>query len=1289
MAFSITDFDFNLFESHWEKLSEEKKAEFVQESARLDPSFAILPVLAGITSYHFSVRNNARKTLEIIQSKIHDLLADPSEKELFLNGMRESAFVSAKIYAQIDPEMPFNELGYFFKILLDFKGKGAHFAFKAIYTGLISISVMEKIILTVSESGRLTFVDQFLQTNPAVRLKFGFTFSRVLKSIKTRKPVVEFYAGLFNKQRGADPFLTNLNIELRDPARIIKNEIQSNASEIKIIGLKALAMIVTKISPELLLGILKTETVKKVRMTIYKIIERSSIGVYAELFYPIQKLFLNCDKQEAFYAFKALAVSGKIPLYRLLEQTRKNYPALMPIINMEISKLSRISFFIIQDIALNRNQYLKANLELNLACVFGMIKKRPERVVKILKNYDNDPRDSVRLDVTRFVEKTKQLFAREKLNIETQFDPMIQSVKHASKKQKGLIHTLFADSNKKKIEKIKKLNPSASVDFEGETIKDADLSSCVFLGTHLYFCKCIFNNCDFSKATFSRAYFKNSIFYNIDMGKTQFDTVNFDNAFFINVDAKGAVFKNCSFQNISIFNCNFNQANLIEAHFLNATISKTSFNQTDLCCSSFAYSKISAVSFVNSHIDQADFSSVNARFCRFPSSAKSTIKTTGIDYNSRKFQLSFKDMPQMDDTIVQQVNMLIFSEFIHYGEMKFLEQNQLSLLTAFDIFKSKQADLFQIIPFLLHENIRFPGIETIQGQTPCGIFDYIPSRETKEALQKYIFTEKIRIRRCQDSKIQGLFTIGSIGSIAQTEDSDIDYWVCINEGQFGHTDLKLFKNKLKIIENMAWDQFNTKVTFFLVDILKAKNNDFGDSTIESSGSAQTRLLKEEFYRTMIYVAGKIPLWSVLPTPISINYYNSILNNVSAYSNLARYIDLGDIHAISTSEYFGASIWQMFKWLNSPFKSVIKMALLEKYIYEYGKEPLLCNKYKDEWMNSGTHLNLAQNDSYYILLKNLLKYYEIAKDESSVKLLLTCFFLKLGISKDSQIENTVFGLRRILLEKCMIQWGWTKEDVFQIGSFQTWTYSDIAALSNTIEKYMFKKYKTINKVFEKMLHGRSRISPEDRTVLGRKVFIEFSKQPGKVEKILLISRGDRHFQGLYLRYFKENDLNGTWELVNKSSKAFQHQEESLIRAGTIEEISAWLINNRLYNENVIINLIPNPSYVTFDDIRKLFKTIYDFFGPILKTTIGFDQLLVKKRIACLFISINFYAPRQLHKVREYTAIYLNSWGEMFCMSFASDSELLTLEETKKDIMVKLGIKKLPLNTAFYFSKGIAK
>ncbi len=1276
-------------EAKWAGFSEKEKIKALRDADESDPEFAIFVALAGIKSHQFTVRNEARKSLDLIQSKIAGLLADPDDKEKYLRGMKASASVCYRLYEQIKPGMPLKEAGYFFKLLFDFEGKGPYLALKTAYNGIISPVAMEQMMNTFSDLKRLALVDQYLQETPGARLRFGFSFIRILKSVKQRDAVINFYASLFDRQRDADPFLYNISEELRNPDKIQSTELRSQVPEIKIRGLKAMAMISSKIPSDLLNRLLSMEDNRKIRLVIYEIIEKSFMGTYADVFYPILEILYKCDLEEAFQAFKALVVAGKLPLYTLLEMVRDNFPLLMPMIHKELSTLSRMSFFVIQDMALNKEKYQITNLDVNLSCILGIIKKRPERVLKILKNYDNVTNDNIREDVTRFIEKTNSFLLQEKKSIETEFEYIVQKLGKETNKDTGIIKSFFKDSPYKRLEALKNIKQPAAFNFNGETIKQANLSSSKYVAPALFFNLCVFDNCDFSRSLFINGSYKKTIFYHIDMRQAQFESANFDDAVFINVNAESAVFKNCSFQKTSVFNSNFNHAQIKDAPFLNALISKTSFNQADLSGSSFSYSSIAAVSFVHANIDHTDFSEVSARFCRLPASLKFSIRTHNMNSNARQFQLSLEDMPLLNEQMIAEINMLIFSEFVHYGETKFLKQNQLSLLTAFDIFKKKQADLFQIIPFLLHENIGFSGLEAVDIKTPAGIYDYLPSLETRDILRQYIKKDQIIMRHSLNPLIQGVFTIGSTGSIAQTATSDIDYWVCIHEEQFKADMLDLLRNKLEMIELMAWEEFETKITFFLVDIQKAKNNDFGDSTTESSGSAQSRILKEEFYRTMIHVAGKIPLWCVLPTSISLNYYNNLLPGVADISNPMRYIDLGDIHAVPTTEYYGASIWQMFKWLKSPFKSVIKMALLEKYICEYGRESLLCNKYKDAWMNSGTRLNLAQNDSYYILLNHLIRYFNGSEDKDAVSLLLTCFFLKLGISKDSEINNTVFGLRKIFFEECMLKWGWDKSEIFKIGGFKSWQYTDIVNLSLTIEKFMIQKYKAININFERNFKGRFTISTEDRTVLGRKILIEFSKQPGKVGKVLLISKSDRHFQGLHLKYIKNTSKTGIWELINKNARSHQIQEESLIKADTIEEAGAWLINNSLYNNETIIHLIPNATFVTFDDIRKLFKAMNEFFSPFLRHEIGFDKLLSKSRIISLFISINFYAPRQQQKITEYSAVFINSWGEMFCKSHYSENGFSNLEETKKDIIDRLGIQKLPLNTVYYFSKGVAR
>lgn len=1290
MASSTPRFSFNDFESHWDALDEESRAQIVDQAGLLSPSLGILPIIEGLTSFHFNIRTNARKSLESLQNTIQQQLRNTEDPEIYNSGLEVSAIVSAKIYQQISPEMPFNDMNFLLTTLLGLGDRGAYFAFKAVYQESVSLDSLKKVIQAVGQAERLLFVGQYLQAAPADRLKFGRLFKNILNTITDREPVIEFYASLFDLKRDADPFLNNINFDLRNPEAIIQVEIASPSPTVKITGLKALSLMKTKIPIQLLLKSIEDEEVKKVRVAVYNIIENSSMGLYPELFDPILKHFYQCDRHEAIIAFKALVVTGKLPVHKLFNLVRDTYPEIMPFIHIEIASLSRISFFVIQDIALNKEKYLTDNFDINLACILGMIKKRPERIVKILTQYAELSEKGLKNGLTGFIEKTKKLLLKEKEHIQAPFETLVAQFIKKPEKSKSFFASVLQDPMEKKVEAFKKNMPLEPMDFKGHWFENENLSGLQFSASILFFHQATFKNCDLSKSYFRRAFFKKTLFNNVNMNGAVFDNINFDNAVFINVNAKKTLFKNCSFQGACLYNCNFNHAQFTNAVFINATISKISFGNTQLSCACFAHSRISGVSFATAHINMADFSGVSARFSRFPSYARSVIRADGIDYNDRHYQLSFNDLPHIDKTIVAEINMLIFCEFIHYGETKFLDQNKLSLLTAFDIFKPSQADLFQIIPLLIHENFEFKDTGPIHSKTPCGIADYMPSDLAVHICKKYTVTNKFKVRRSTKPQIEGLFTMGSVGSLAQTFESDIDYWVCINENSIGRYALARLRKKLGLLETMAWNEFKTRVTFFIVDILKAKINDFGGSTQESSGSAQSRLLKEEFYRTMIHVAGKLPLWAVLPTTISLNYYNMILERVDRFAKSHRYMDLGDIHAIPVNEFFGASIWQMFKWLKSPFKSVIKMALLEKYIHAYGKEPLLCNQYKNEWMNSGTHLKLAQNDSYIILLKHLIDYYHQNNDTQSVNLLLTCFFLKLEISKQGEIDNTVFGLRKILLEKCMGSWGWDQRRLFEIGKFREWPYTSIQRLSTTIEQYMQAKFNQVKKQFETQSRSGLMISNEDRRVLERKVDIVFLEKPHKIKKILLVSKGDRLFARLHLKHILKPNTPGRWELFHKDLKIRQDDGDSLAKANSIEEIGAWLINNSLYSSQSIVNLIPNPTVVTHDDIEKLFQTMYDFFNLSVKKQVHFNELRKEKpRIASLFISINFYTTKQQKSITDYCAIYVNSWGEMYFRSSWPGKTFSTMDRAKEDILNTLGIKKFPLDTVFYFSKGMAR
>ena len=472
MASSPPGYTPNTFEPHWLTLDGDARLDLIARAGSYPPDTGILPILKGLSSFHFSIRTIAGQSLETLVTDIEKKLEFPIDSAMYKEGEGEAVVVGGHLYHTLSPDLPFAEVSLLLSTLFALKDQGAFFAFKALYQRQISAEVMKKVVQEADEYHRLIFVDQYLQSSPEVRLKFAPLFKLILSTIKKRKAVVQFYAWLFDRKRDPDPFLSNIPPVLRDPGVIIDTEVASHSPAEKIIGLKALSMILPKVPSSILAQALANEEVKKMRMAVYLLIENSSMACYPELFDVVFPHFLNADSEEATHAFKAMVVTGKYPPYKIFELIRKTCPEVLPKLLIEISSLDRISFFVIQDMALNKKAYLENNFDVNLACIFGMIKKRPERVIRILKSYEEQNSRSLKIDLTGFMKKTSVLIKKERLSIEKNFKAVSERLKKtAPERSKGIFQAVLKDPLEKKLERLSQGRNGEAVDFSADHIK--------------------------------------------------------------------------------------------------------------------------------------------------------------------------------------------------------------------------------------------------------------------------------------------------------------------------------------------------------------------------------------------------------------------------------------------------------------------------------------------------------------------------------------------------------------------------------------------------------------------------------------------------------------------------------------------------------------------------------------------------------------------------------------------------------------------------------------------------
>lgn len=77
------------------------------------------------------------------------------------------------------------------------------------------------------------------------------------------------------------------------------------------------------------------------------------------------------------------------------------------------------------------------------------------------------------------------------------------------------------------------------------------------------------------------------------------------------------------------------------------------------------------------------------------------------------------------------------------------------------------------------------------------------------------------------------------------------------------------------------------------------------------------------------LAGKRILWNMVPCDEE-EHYDDYVMTLYAQGVLTpnEWLDLGGLSSLSAEEYFGASLWQLYKSIDSPYKAVLKTLLLE-------------------------------------------------------------------------------------------------------------------------------------------------------------------------------------------------------------------------------------------------------------------------------------------------------------------------------------------------------------------------
>lgn len=617
------------------------------------------------------------------------------------------------------------------------------------------------------------------------------------------------------------------------------------------------------------------------------------------------------------------------------------------------------------------------------------------------------------------------------------------------------------------------------------------------------------------------------------------------------------------------------------------------------------------------------------------------------------------------------------AETLLYNRQAFLRFNDFKITRTLQNLYETDRMIFISIPRLLHVHQEgLPGY--IEGDMPCGIHGYTITKECQMATEK-LFPDVI-IRRTPNLKpvIHSIILVGSLGSIAHTKKSDMDYTILIKKNDFTKEGMELFKQKLQLIEKWTWDTYHMETHFFVNDIEDIKQNIFGESDSESTGSALAKLLKEEMYRTMIVAAGKTPFWMIVPVETDDERYTQLYDLINSHKTLLNpheFVDMGNVDDISQGEFFGGSIWALIKSFKSPFKTLMKMGLLEEYMFGVTKSNLLCHEIKRRVFESAPFLSI---DPYIMLYRRVEKYFTETKTENEIDALRTAFYLKVGRQVNNEdMEKGSHDVKQSMLIDIIKQWSWPPTKLDTVNNYVEWQMMQKASLGNRVNKILMNSYKLISEK-NKTLGNQSLITEKDTHLLGRKLFSFYRQAPNKVENLFAMIDGKTSEREITFLLHQENNRDkGEWYLIRKRTLSYLEQipkDDIIKKAASLQFLIAFAAFNNLYDKETSVLLRAEQQSFKDQDLHNLMEQISTFIARINIASISNQDLMAEATIKQLYVIIDFGNPiprevlvgniKDCKNVEEYntfiharleriistTSIYLTSWGELFCKTY---------------------------------------
>lgn len=589
---------------------------------------------------------------------------------------------------------------------------------------------------------------------------------------------------------------------------------------------------------------------------------------------------------------------------------------------------------------------------------------------------------------------------------------------------------------------------------------------------------------------------------------------------------------------------------------------------------------------------------------------------------------------------------------------------------------SERHQLFlDVLPMLFHCNHpMLPGF--VSRSTPAKISNFKPSQKDVAHTRILARSFTVQYDPSQEDTIYGIYVMGSVGTIAQSSRSDLDIWLCHKPG-LTQEQLQSLNEKCTRISRWA-DKQRLEAHFFLMDYKAFQQGKLSSLDGESSGSAQRLLLLDEFYRSAIHIAGKVPVWWYVPEKDEGDYAQHVGELLrKRFINTKDILDFGGIASIPEGEFIGAGIWQLYKAIDSPYKSVLKLLLLEVYVSEHPHIRPLSLHFKHQIFQG--ELDINKLDSYMMIYRRIEAYLLEHKQFKRLELARRCFYFKVNRALSRTPRYAARPWQREQLKALTEEWGWPQEELEILDQRRQWKASMVSSERALLVTELNHSYQFLLDFAQHCGADRA-ISTEELTVLGRKLQAAFERRPGKVEWINPNISKDLSEDFLVITQTNnEAEQANAWAVTAPSGVPTSTLSNTLKTTNSFVELILWCQFNGIVEPQTQFDLNEVPR-ISLKELNKLLHVLKAWLPPPKHSAKHQDfQATAKPLKALLLLNVGAHATEKLNtgglqRLSEHSdalnyggkgknlvlcadLVTVNSWNELHTKRFSSASALL--------------------------------